>query len=89
MDATAWLGWIATILFSIMLIPQIIKTIKIKNIKGVSLLLFVTYLIANIVALIYAYLINQPPLIFKYLIGIITAETYIIIFLMYYKRKNR
>lgn len=88
MSTAALLGWIATILFSVMLIPQIIKTIKLKNIKGVSLLLFVTYLAANIIALIYAYLINQPPLIFKYLIGIITAEVYIIVFLVYYKRKR-
>ncbi|MBT4936263.1 PQ-loop repeat-containing protein [Candidatus Woesearchaeota archaeon] len=88
MDFTQVLGWIATILFSIMLIPQIVKTIKVKDTKGVSLLLFVTYLIANVIALIYAYLITQPPLIFKYLLGIITAEIYIIIFLLYYKRKE-
>jgi len=65
-----------------------VKTIKVKDTKGVSLLLFVTYLIANVIALIYAYLITQPPLIFKYLLGIITAEIYIIIFLLYYKRKE-
>ena len=88
MDFTQVLGWIATTLFSIMLIPQIVKTIKVKDTKGVSLLLFVTYLIANVIALIYAYLITQPPLIFKYLLGIITAEIYIIIFLLYYKRKE-
>ncbi|MBU0460119.1 MAG: SWEET family sugar transporter [Nanoarchaeota archaeon] len=88
MDLTSILGWVATILFSVMLIPQITKTIKLKDIKGVSLLLFVTYLIANVVALTYAYLIDQPPLIFKYFIGIITAEVYLIVFLIYYKRKK-
>ena len=31
MDITQLLGWIATVLFSIMLIPQIIKTIKLKD----------------------------------------------------------
>ncbi|PIN75420.1 hypothetical protein COV17_03945 [Candidatus Woesearchaeota archaeon CG10_big_fil_rev_8_21_14_0_10_36_11] len=87
MDTTQLLGWIATFLFSVMLIPQIIKTIKLKDTKGVSLLLFISYLAANIIALIYAYMIHQPPLIFKYLLGIITAEIYIIIFLTYYKRK--
>jgi len=89
MDLAQLLGWIATILFSVMLIPQILKTIKLRNTTGVSLLLFITYLIANIIALVYAYLINQPPLIIKYLIGIATAEIYIIVFMWYYKRKIR
>jgi MtN3 and saliva related transmembrane protein len=82
------LGWIATFLFSVMLIPQILKTIKLKDTSGVSLLLFISYLVANIIALIYAYLIDQPPLILKYLIGILTAEIYIIVFLKYYKKRT-
>ncbi len=86
MEFTQLFGWIATVLFSIMLIPQIIKTLKLKDTRGVSLLLFVTYFIANVIALIYAYMIDQPPLIFKYLIGIITAEIYLIIFIKYYKK---
>jgi len=80
------LGWIATILFSIMLIPQILKTIKCKDTSGVSLLLFITYLIANIIAFIYAILICENPLIIKYIIGIITAIVYIFIYVYY--RKN-
>jgi MtN3 and saliva related transmembrane protein len=88
MDIAQLLGWVATILFSVMLVPQIIKTIKTKDTRGVSLLLFVTYLVANIIALIYAFMINQPPLIIKYLIGIATAELYLVVFLIYYKRRN-
>ncbi len=83
------LGWIATFLFSVMLIPQIIKTIKSKDTKGVSLLLFIIYLIANVIALIYAVMIAQPPLVIKYVIAIITTLVYIAIFMVYYKRKNR
>ena len=74
------LGWIATILFSIMLIPQIIKTIHQKDTSGVSLLLFITYLVANIIALVYALMIYQQPLIIKYGIGIGTAVFYIAIY---------
>ena len=80
------LGWVATILFSIMLIPQIIKTIKMKDTKGVSLSLFVIYLIANIIALIYAFMINQSPLIIKYIIGIATTMFYIAIYIFYLKK---
>ncbi len=89
MELSQVLGWIATFLFSIMVIPQIMKTIKSKDTKGVSLLLFVIYLVANIIALIYAILISQPPLIIKYIIAIITTVAYIAIFLYYYSlRKN-
>ena len=88
MNITQLLGWTATILFSIMLIPQILKTIKSKDTKGVSLLLFITYLVANIIALIYAYLIAEPPLVIKYYLGIITAEIYILVFIWFYKKSK-
>jgi len=89
MNLAQMLGWIATILFSIMLLPQIIKTIKSKNTQGVSLLLFVTYLIANIIALAYAFLISQPPLQIKYSIAIIVSIFYIGVFFYYsFDRKN-
>jgi len=83
MDLAQTLGWIATILFSVMLFPQIIKTIKSKSTKGVSLLLFVTYLVANIIALVYAFLISQPPLQVKYSIAIATSILYLSVFFYY------
>jgi MtN3 and saliva related transmembrane protein len=89
MDIAQILGWIATFLFSIMVIPQIIKTVKSKNTNGVSLLLFIIFLIANIIALIYAIMISQSPLIIKYIIAIVETVVYIAIFLYYYSRKKR
>ena len=86
MDIAQILGWIATFLFSVMVIPQIIKTIKSKDTNGVSLLLFIIYLIANVIALIYAMMIAQPPLIIKYIIAIITTIIYIGIFWYYYSK---
>ncbi|MEK7125838.1 MAG: PQ-loop repeat-containing protein [Patescibacteria group bacterium] len=35
-DLAQILGWIATFLFSVMLIPQMVKTIKVKDTSGVS-----------------------------------------------------
>jgi len=75
------LGWIATILFSAMIIPQMIKTIRTKDVKGISLPFFTIYLIANIDALFYALLIHQNPLLIKYSFGIITTIIYLIIYL--------
>ena len=88
MDLAQILGWTATFLFSVMVIPQMIKTIKSKDTRGVSLLLFIIYLIANIIALIYAFMIAQTPLIIKYIIAIATTIAYIIIFWVYYSRKK-
>jgi len=88
MDVAQILGWTATFLFSIMIIPQMIKTIKSKDTRGVSLLLFIIFLIANIIALIYAVMISQPPLIIKYIIAIATTLAYIAIFLFYYAQKK-
>jgi len=82
------LGWTATILFSFMLIPQVIKTIKSKDTRGVSLLLFIIYLIANIVALNYALLIGQIPLMIKYSFAIGITIFYIGLF-FHYKKKYK
>ncbi len=86
MELSQILGWTATFLFSIMIIPQMIKTLKMKNTDGVSLLLFIIYLIANIIAIAYAFLINQGPLIIKYSIAIITTIVYIGLYTIYYRR---
>lgn len=72
-----------------MVIPQIVKTIKTKDTSGVSLLFFIIYLMANIIALVYAFLIYQPPLIIKYVIAILTTLLYIVLFLVYFYRKKR
>ncbi|HIJ11028.1 TPA: hypothetical protein HA278_03130 [Candidatus Woesearchaeota archaeon] len=82
------LGWIATILFSVMIIPQMIRTLKSRDTKGVSLLLFIIFLLANTIALIYAILIGEQPLIIKYVIAIETTLAYIAIFL-YFKMKEK
>jgi MtN3 and saliva related transmembrane protein len=84
-DISQVFGWTATILFSAMLIPQIIKTVKSKDTRGVSILLFIIYLTANIIALTYAFLIGQTPLKIKYSIGILTSVFYIALFI-YYKK---
>lgn len=71
MTTAALLGWIATFLFTICYVPQIIKTLKTKKIDGLSFWLFFIQFIANIIALWYATLIAQPPLQIKYALGIV------------------
>jgi len=74
------LGWLATILFTLMLFPQIIKTWKCQDISGVSPFCFLVYLFANVIALIYSSLINQPPLIIKYSVAIVLSIIYLFIY---------
>jgi MtN3 and saliva related transmembrane protein len=88
MDLASILGWIATFLFSIMIVPQMVKTVKTKDTQGVSFTLYVIYLAGNIVALIYAFLITQPPLIFKYTVAILTTLIYIGLFITYSVRRR-
>lgn len=79
------LGWVNMLLFSLIALPQIIKTLKLKKVEGVSISVYWIMLIANIDAGIYAILINQLPLLVKYIFGFISAIIYLII---YYKYKK-
>ncbi len=88
MDLTQLLGWAATFLFSIMIIPQMIRTVKSKDTSGVSLMMFVIFLIANVIALSYALLIDQVPLIIKYIIALVTTIIYLVLYGIYYRRKK-
>ena len=89
MDLAQVLGWIATFLFSVMIIPQMIKTIKMKDTRGVSLLFFVIFLVANTIALLYALLISQPPLVIKYIIAMIITGVYIGLYWRYFKIEKK
>lgn len=62
------LGWTATVLFIVCYIPQIIKSRKSNEL---SMWLLIITFIANVIALAYATLIQQPPLQVKYLLTII------------------
>ena len=58
MEESQILGWVATLLFTGMVIPQFIKTYKSKSVKDVSIWMFLVALLANMVALKYAFLIK-------------------------------
>lgn len=74
------LGYIATFLFSIMYIPQIVKTLRLRQVDNVSVGMWVLGLIANVVALWYAVLINQAPLVVKYVISLVVIVIYLTLY---------
>ena len=83
---TEILGWIQTILFTFMLVPQIIKTIKRKTVDDISITVSFIAAIAGIIALIYAIRIHQYSLIFKYIFGLLNTAIFVY---LYYKYKGK
>lgn len=82
------LGWIATVLFIICYIPQIMKTYQTKSIDGLSFRLLLISFVGNIVALWYAFLIKQPPLLIKYALTMVLLSICIFLYLkVYFKNK--
>ncbi len=80
MELSQILGYTATFLFSIMCIPQIMTTLKTNSVKDVSLSMFIIGFIANVIALFYAYLIGQTPLIIKYVVALIGIGIYLFVY---------
>jgi len=81
-------GWLNMLLFSIVTMPQIIKTFRTKVVDGVSLWSYYLLIFANIDAWIYAFLINQTPLLVKYTIGFFTALLYLFVYYKYGNHKK-
>lgn len=80
-------GWLNMLLFSIVTIPQILKTIKTRTVTGVSITVYYILMIANIDAFVYAYLIKQMPLMAKYGFGFLISLIYTIVYFLY-KNEN-
>lgn len=80
------LGWIATFLFTICYVPQIIKTLKTQSVSGLSFGLLAIQFLANIVALWYASLISQPPLQIKYILGLFFLALCMLVYVHVYRR---
>lgn len=83
------LGWIATALFTVCYIPQMLKTYRTRRIDGLSFrLLFISF-VANIIAFIYASLIDQRPLQIKYTLALLFLSGCIWLYLNVYFQNRR
>ncbi len=84
------LVWTATALFSVCYIPQIMKTAKTQTIDGLSFWLLGISFVANIIALWYATLIQQPPLQIKYVLAMFFLAACIYLYLrVYFRNRDR
>lgn len=82
------LGWIATILFTACYVPQLVKMVQTKHVEDISYLFFFIQFVANIIALVYAILIHQPPLIFKYVTGLLLSFLVLYYYFKYVQKKK-
>lgn len=62
-------GWIGSLLFILCYIPQIHKTYLTKEVKDVSLVMWLVQWVAYTSCLLYAIVINSKPLMFGYSMG--------------------
>ena len=77
-------GWLGGTLFAFVLLPQIIKTIKVKNVEGISFLFLLLLEIAGISMLLYNFLvIKDLILFFQYITGIILTTIQLILYFYY------
>lgn len=89
MELANILGWIATTLFTICYVPQIIKMHKQKTVDGASFWLFGISFVANIVALAYAALINQKPLQVKYTLALAFLAVTIFVYIKVWRTNEK
>lgn len=79
---TIILGYIATFLINIAYVPQVVKTIRTKNVEGLSLVMFAILILAGILWIIYGVLLDSLPLIICNSINVIQS-----CILLFYKLK--
>jgi len=78
MDATSIIGNLAAILTTVSFFPQALKTIKTKDTEGLSLPMYVLFVVGVGLWLLYGMLNNQMPLIVGNFITFILAGTILV-----------
>ena len=85
MNATNIIGFSAAISTTIAFVPQVIKTIKTKSVKDISLIMYIIFTTGIFLWLVYGILINSKPVI---LANIVTFILALIVLMLKIKYKN-
>jgi MtN3 and saliva related transmembrane protein len=89
MNILNFLGWGSFLLFAIMQVPQMIKTIKTKDVSGVSVLTWIIYTVALMMSAVYLYFFNEvkpwPVLINQFFSAFLS---FVQVLLFYKYKKN-
>ena len=76
-------GYIATILFCLMLLPQLYKSITTKSVHDISVCFLFLHTLAGTFMSIYSYSIKAYPVLITNIFNIIISLTLIIVYFLY------
>lgn len=83
------IGYVAGILMSSTMLPQIIKSLKTKSVKDISLWMLIILIIGSFLWMIYGILINSLPIIIMDIVAVFINSAQLLIKIKYEKRSNR
>ena len=83
MDSITFLGYIAGALTTLAFLPQLIKVVKSKSTKDISLLMFVVICTGISLWLIYGILIDSLPIILANMVTLIIAGAILVFKIKY------
>jgi uncharacterized protein with PQ loop repeat len=76
-------GWTCSNLFILCYVPQIMKTVAVKDVSDVSLSMWVVQLIAYALGGTYAIHIKKWPMIYGYWMGFLVTGFFLYLYWMY------
>ena len=83
MEFGFWLGMIASCLTTLSFLPQVIKTVKTKDTKGISLPMYIMLVTGLIMWLLYGFIYMLIPIIFCNSVTLLLASI-----ILFYKLKE-
>lgn len=83
MILTEIIGYIGAILTTMAFVPQTIKTIRLKQTKDISLLMYIIFVLGISFWFVYGILINSMPIILANLVSFCLSGTILILKIKY------
>jgi MtN3 and saliva related transmembrane protein len=80
------IGYLAAFFTAVSFLPQAIKTIKTREVAGLSVITYLFLFFGSLSWLVYGYYLNDLPILTTNTLT--TISTFIILFLIFKERKN-
>lgn len=75
MDFVTLIGYLAAICTTIAFIPQVVRIVKTKDTKGISLIMYITFTIGVLSWLIYGICLNELPIVLCNAVTLVLSVT--------------
>ena len=82
-----FLGYLAGICSAVAFLPQTLKTIKYKDVRGLSLVSYVVYFVGILSWILYGFYLKSEQMVIFNLISLVFAGTIVYMIIRYKKRK--